>query len=80
MIPTVPASLLQSGLGRGPTHQFSLGSLMVMLELIFLDSSFTLAHNISAWQGRLQENEDRILPRVYIQLKKNKRSRSSRDY
>lgn len=53
---------------------------MVMLELILLDFSFTLAHNISAWQGRLRENEDRILPRVYIQLKKNKRSRSSRDY
>jgi hypothetical protein len=49
MIPTIPSLFLHSGSGRGPTHQFSLGSLMVMLELIFLEFSFTLAHNYFSW-------------------------------
>lgn len=73
VLPTVPVSLLQSGWGRGPTHQFSLGSLTVTLELIFLALSFTLAHQSPAWQWRLQGSEHGILPRIYIQLKKNKK-------
>lgn len=70
---TSPTSLLfrfQTDL----THQFSLGSPMAIMELIFLGFCFTLSHNSAAWQWRLQRRQN--FSRIYTQLRKNKRSRS----
>ena len=70
---TRPTSILFRGLQTDVTHQFSLGSPMAIMELIFLDC-FTLVHNSAAWQGRLLRRQD--VSRICTQLRKNQRSRT----